>query len=112
MAENKDSSDGDLRGGERPEAPRKESPPFWATPLAAALVLGLFTVLNAWFVYLASSAKDASEAHYESLATELNDMKARMDRMDDRIIFLEQNRRAATPRKEPDVASVNHQEPT
>lgn len=87
------AGDNPLRGGEGPgEAPRRPWPP-WA--VVAAVIGGLFVLASGWAAHVASTNKDLMEARHETITTQPEDIKDRLDRLEDRLVFLEQNRTAA-----------------
>ena len=88
----RDTPDGPLAGGDGPDEVGGRRWPPWLVPVIASLIGGFFILLNGWFAYIASSSKDVMEARNETLTRQLDDMKERIDRLDDRVIFLEQNR--------------------
>lgn len=101
-----DSEDRKNAGGEGP-GERSDRYPPWLWPLVISLIGGIFLVINGWLTYMASSNKAWMESRADAIADQLKesdefmaiqmqDLKKRLDRVDDRVVFLEQNRRTST----------------
>lgn len=67
-------------------------------PLVAAAIGGGFILLNGWFAYVASTSNSLLQANTQALRTELQDVKNRLDRLDERLTHLEQLRMSAMER--------------
>ena len=83
--------DPQLGGGEGPGERGGRFPP-WLAPLVTAVITGGFLLLNGWFAYIASTSNELMTANTRALNTELQDVKNRLDRLDDRLTHLEQLR--------------------
>ena len=101
-----ESADRANAGAEGP-GERRDGYPRWFWPLMTALIGGFFLLANGWLTYMASSNKEWMESRAaaiakqledsnKSIATQLEDLKKRLDRVDDRVLFLEQNRKVST----------------
>ncbi len=110
MADNY-SEDRGLGGGEGPGERQPRQMPAYVWPLVAAVVGGMFVLVNGWFAYIASTSRELVETRHQTLAAELRTVIQRLDRLDDRLTHLEQIRMSggngvAAELQEPKVAQV------
>ena len=110
-----ESEDRANAGAEGP-GEKKSRSPSWS--LVATLIGGIFLLINGWLTYAVYSNKESMEVRAaaiaqqlensnrsmavqlddlkRSMATQMEDLKERLDRVDDRVLFLEQNRQVST----------------
>lgn len=89
-----DSEDRNLGGGEGPGERQPRQMPAYVWPLVAAVIGGMFVLVNGWFAYIASTSRELVEARHQALAAELRTTIQRLDRLDGRLTHLEQIRMA------------------
>ena len=101
-----EGADQPLGGGDGP-AERLREPSPWFVPIISAVVVGVFTILNGWFTYVSVTSKEMTQVRLNNFTNQLVDVKARLDRIDNRLLFLEQNRKnIADASASPEIAIV------
>ncbi len=74
--------------------PESQKQPWWNR---MGLILGptaivITTIVGLWVTNVSNSNRALIEAQYETIRVQLNNIKERQDRIENRVIFLEQNR--------------------
>lgn len=74
-------------------------------PIAAAIVVGLFTLLNGFLTYSTGSSNDLLDAHMNLLTSKIESLDARLDRIHVRLTHLEQTRMTKQDSEAPDLVA-------
>ena len=93
-------------GGEGP-GERSDKHRLELSRLEAALIGGVFLLIGGWLTYAVNSNEESMERiatgiasqlteSKEFMATQTQDLKERLDRIENRVVFLEQNRQTST----------------
>jgi len=85
----RDAPDRTKRGENVPETRARRNFP-WST--AAAIFGGACILVSGWGAYVTGKNNALMEARSEKVEIQINDVKARQDRLEARLLFLEQNR--------------------
>lgn len=90
---NTGAQDNPERAESVPEARTRNGFPW---PVAIGLFGGACILLSGWATYVTGKNNALMEARSEKVEIQINDVKARQDRLEARLLFLEQNRAAIT----------------
>ena len=85
----RDAPDRAKRGESVPETTVRTHFP-WS--IAAAIFSGSCIIVSGWGAYVTGKNNALMEARSEKVEIQVNDVKARQDRLEARLLFLEQNR--------------------
>lgn len=102
---NTGAQDNPERAESVPESRTRQGFPW---PVAIGLFGGVCILLSGWATYVTGKNNALMEARGEKVEIQINDVKARQDRLEARLLFLEQNRVADVADRVMDDAMASH----
>ena len=102
---NGDAPDRTKRGESVPEAQVRRTFPW---PIAIGVFGGACILVSGWATYVTGKNNALMEARSEKVEIQINDVKARQDRLEERLRYLEQNRLVPTGDLSPETTKTDH----